>query len=140
MHDDSKLRQGTVAWFEMVGTLMCEAASQAGVAPDINLTLIERYTDGVELTNGHVQGIRFEIVNGASGADERFCQRGASLRSGNQPPDFSRDRHGQSGSYSGAGIDPGNQGTRARCKDRITLPDKARIAELWERGEIDLFA
>lgn len=61
---NAKLRQGTVVWFEMVGTLMCKAASQAGLAPYFNLSLIERYMDGVELAGGHVQGIRFDIING----------------------------------------------------------------------------
>ncbi|MBY5412688.1 hypothetical protein HFO98_30510 [Rhizobium leguminosarum] len=64
MDGQAKFRQGTVAWFEMVGTLMCEAASHAGLALDFNLTLVERYTDGVEPAGGHVQGIRFDIING----------------------------------------------------------------------------
>lgn len=61
---NAKIDQGAVAWFEMVGTLMCEAASQAGLAPDFNLSLVERYMDGVDLATGHVQGIRFDIING----------------------------------------------------------------------------
>jgi hypothetical protein len=64
MDAQAKFRQGTVAWFEMVGTLMCETASHAGLTLDFNLTLVERYTDGVELAGGHVQGIRFDIING----------------------------------------------------------------------------
>ncbi|ANP90040.1 hypothetical protein BA011_28995 (plasmid) [Rhizobium leguminosarum] len=64
MDAQAKFRQGTVAWFEMVGTLMCEAASDAGLTLDVNLTLVERYTDGVELAGGHVQSIRFAIING----------------------------------------------------------------------------
>lgn len=59
-----KLRQGTLAWFEMAGTLICEAASQAGLAPDFNLSLVERYTDGVDLADGYVQGIRIDVING----------------------------------------------------------------------------
>lgn len=59
-----RLHQGTVAWFEMVGRLMCEAASQSGLSPDLNVSLVERYTDGVELSDGLVQGLRFEIVGG----------------------------------------------------------------------------
>ena len=46
MNMNAKLRQGTVDWFEMVGTLMCEAALQAGLAPDLSLSLVECYTDG----------------------------------------------------------------------------------------------
>ncbi len=61
---DAKLRQGTTAWFEMVGTLMSEAASQSGLPPELNLSLVERYTDGVELLAGLVQGIRFDILEG----------------------------------------------------------------------------
>ena len=49
---DAKLHQGTAAWFDMVGQAMCEAALQANLAPGPNLTLIERYTDGVEIAEG----------------------------------------------------------------------------------------
>ncbi|MCZ8546826.1 hypothetical protein OOJ09_21775 [Mesorhizobium qingshengii] len=61
---DAKVRQGTAAWFEMVGTLMSEAASQSGLSPELNLSLVERYTDGVELSEGLVQGLRFDILGG----------------------------------------------------------------------------
>lgn len=61
---DVKLCQGTIAWFEMVGTLMCEAASRAGLASDFNLSLVEHYTDGLPLCGGFVQGLRFDIRNG----------------------------------------------------------------------------
>ncbi|WP_222308457.1 hypothetical protein [Rhizobium leguminosarum] len=64
MDAQAKFRQGTAGWFEMMGTLMCEAALHAGLTLDFNLTLVERYTDGVELAGGHVQGIRFDIING----------------------------------------------------------------------------
>jgi hypothetical protein len=64
MPTNARLHQGTAAWFEMVGTLMCEAASQSGLSPDLNVSLIERYTDGVELSEGVVQGLRFDIVGG----------------------------------------------------------------------------
>jgi hypothetical protein len=30
---DAKVRQGTTAWFEMVGTLLSEAASRPGLSP-----------------------------------------------------------------------------------------------------------
>ncbi len=61
---DAKVCQGTAAWFEMVGTLMSEAASQSGLSPELNLSLVERYTDGVELSEGLVQGLRFDILGG----------------------------------------------------------------------------
>jgi hypothetical protein len=64
MMTGGKLRQGTTAWFQMVGTLMCEAASQAGLAPDLDLTLIERYADGAEIGEGLIQGIRFDVIKG----------------------------------------------------------------------------
>lgn len=64
MSTDAKVRQGTTAWFEMVGTLMSEAASQSGLSPHLNLSLVERYTDGVDLSEGLVQGLRFDIING----------------------------------------------------------------------------
>ena len=59
MTTDMKVHQGTKEWFDMVGTLMFEAASQAELPPELNLSLVERYTDGVELSEGLVQGIRF---------------------------------------------------------------------------------
>jgi hypothetical protein len=64
MTTDAKVRQGTTAWFEMVGRLMREAASRSGLSPELNVSLVERYTDGVELSEGLVQGIRFDILGG----------------------------------------------------------------------------
>ncbi|MEX6507219.1 hypothetical protein [Jiella sp. M17.18] len=61
-HD--KLQQGTTEWFDMVGTLMSDAALRSGLAPDFTVSFVERYTDGVELPGGLVQGIRFDIVDG----------------------------------------------------------------------------
>jgi hypothetical protein len=58
------LVHGSAAWFDMAGTLMCEAAAHAGLAADLDLSLVERYTDGVELADGLVQGLRFDIVRG----------------------------------------------------------------------------
>ncbi len=43
---------------------MCEAASSAGLSPDYRVSVVERYTDGVELSVGLVQGLRFEIIDG----------------------------------------------------------------------------
>lgn len=59
-----KIRHGTPAWFEMVGRLMTQAAQNAALAPDLNVSLVERYLDGVEWAPGLVQGLRFEIVDG----------------------------------------------------------------------------
>ena len=64
MTTDKKIPQGTQAWFEMVGTLMHAAALAAKLAPDLTISLVERYTDGVELSEGLGQGIRFDIVAG----------------------------------------------------------------------------
>ena len=64
MSADTKVRQGTAAWFEMVGTLMRDAASQASLPRDLNVSLVERYTDGVELFAGLVQGIRLDMRGG----------------------------------------------------------------------------
>ncbi len=64
MTTNTKLRQGTAAWLEMVGTLMSEAAALSGLSPELNVSLVERYTDGVELSVGLVQGIRFDIISG----------------------------------------------------------------------------
>ena len=77
MTKEVKLPQGTPAWFEMVGTLMNEFAAGASLPPELNVSLVERYTDGVEIGYGLVQGIRFDIVNGrpsfriGAGRDER---------------------------------------------------------------------
>ncbi|PWC37679.1 hypothetical protein [Azospirillum sp. TSO35-2] len=64
MTTHAKLRQGTTAWFEMVGTMMTEAAARANLPADLNVSLVERYTDGVELFKDLIQGIRFDIVGG----------------------------------------------------------------------------
>ncbi|MEH6717675.1 MAG: hypothetical protein V7704_02240 [Aurantimonas endophytica] len=61
---DAKPRQGTPAWFEMVGRLMRVAALQTPLSPDLNLSLVERYTDGAEMPGGLVQGLRLDIRNG----------------------------------------------------------------------------
>lgn len=60
-----RLHQGTTAWFEMVGTVMVGAARCANLPEDLNVSLVERYTNGAMLSEGLVQGIRFEIVRGA---------------------------------------------------------------------------
>lgn len=74
---NARLRHGTAAWFHMAGTLMCEAAARAGLPPDLDVSLLERYTDGVELSAGLLQGLRFDLKGGqpsfrvGAGADER---------------------------------------------------------------------
>ncbi|KDP93478.1 MAG: hypothetical protein KJ728_10910 [Alphaproteobacteria bacterium] len=63
----SKLRHGALAWFEMVGAVMTEAAVRSGLAADLNVSLVERYTDGAEIGEGLVQGLRFDIRDGKPG-------------------------------------------------------------------------
>jgi hypothetical protein len=68
---------GTAQWFEMVGKVLVDAAMQAGLPPECNVRLVERYIDGIELSPGRVQGLRFDIINGkptfqlGAGRDER---------------------------------------------------------------------
>lgn len=62
--DHLKIRQGTTAWFHMVGQLMTRAAEAAGLPTSLSISFVERYTDGSEIAGGLVQGIRFDIANG----------------------------------------------------------------------------
>lgn len=77
MKMDIMLTQGTAEWFEMVGSLMIDAARRSGLPQGLTVSLVERYTDGAVLADGSVQGIRFDIVNGMPsfrhgvGRDER---------------------------------------------------------------------
>ena len=64
MTTEVKMRQGTAEWFEMVGTIMSEAASRAGLSPKLNVSFVETCTDGIELSEGLVQGLRFHIIAG----------------------------------------------------------------------------
>lgn len=48
----------------MVGKVLVDAAMQAGLPPECNVRLVERYIDGIELSPGLVQGLRFDIING----------------------------------------------------------------------------
>ncbi|MCA1405059.1 hypothetical protein I6F26_11835 [Ensifer sp. IC3342] len=64
MMTDAKLCFGTVAWFEMVGMAMCDAASRLGLSPTLTMSLVEHYTDGSKLPTGLLQGLRFEISAG----------------------------------------------------------------------------
>ncbi|TFW26533.1 hypothetical protein [Duganella callida] len=57
MTTPDKIPHGTAAWFEMVGQVMMQAALDARLTADINVSLVEHYTDGD-------QGLRFEIRNG----------------------------------------------------------------------------
>jgi hypothetical protein len=61
---NARLAHGSVAWFEMVGRLMCDAAARAALPAGFHLSLVERYTDGALLADGLVQGLRFEIRGG----------------------------------------------------------------------------
>lgn len=77
MTEVTKIPQGTEAWFEMAGALMSEAVLRAGFASDFDVSLVERYTDGGELSAGLVQGLRLDIRGGKPsfqvgvGRDER---------------------------------------------------------------------
>jgi hypothetical protein len=64
MNPDAKLPHGTASWFEMVGTVMAEAALNAALSSHHQVSFVERYTDGVELSKDLVQGLRFEINEG----------------------------------------------------------------------------
>lgn len=64
MTTDTKVPHGTVAWFEMLGEVMCEAASKANLSPDMNISVVEHYTDGAELGDGLFEGFRLDIING----------------------------------------------------------------------------
>jgi hypothetical protein len=61
---EQKHELGTAAWFDMVGALIKDSALQHGLPPDLNITIIERYSDGKELSRGFYQGLRLEIANG----------------------------------------------------------------------------
>lgn len=61
---NARLPHGSAAWFHMAGSLMCEAAARAGLPPGLEISLVERYTDGVALQDGLVQGLRFDIKGG----------------------------------------------------------------------------
>lgn len=64
MTKDVKQPHGTVEWFNMVGTVLMDAARQAELPPNWNVSLVERYTDGIELSPGLYPGLRFDIVGG----------------------------------------------------------------------------
>lgn len=64
MTSNEQLPPGTPAWLTMVGTLMREAAAQAGLPPSLTVSFVERYTDGAALADGLVQGLRFDITGG----------------------------------------------------------------------------
>lgn len=77
MADDSRLPHGSPAWFAIVGEQLLAAARQADRLPEHDVSLVERYTDGVEWRPGLFQGLRFDIVGGqpsfrlGAGRDER---------------------------------------------------------------------
>lgn len=64
MNATIRVPHGTIAWFEMVGAHMCEAAARAGLPAHFHVSLVERYTDGAELAAWLVQGLRFDIIGG----------------------------------------------------------------------------
>ncbi|MCS6759729.1 MAG: hypothetical protein MO852_12855, partial [Candidatus Devosia euplotis] len=64
MDTPQKIRHGTADWFAMVGTIMVEGALQTELPADLNVSLVERYTDGMALPGGTVQGLRFDVTAG----------------------------------------------------------------------------
>jgi hypothetical protein len=64
-----RIPHGTTAWFDMVGALMVDAARRAALPDDFNISLLERFTDGVDKgagqAAGQMAGMRFDVVNGA---------------------------------------------------------------------------
>jgi len=60
-----KLPQGTLPWFDMVGSEIVKAAKRVGLPPDFSLSVIERYTDGAELGDGLRQGLRIDVADSA---------------------------------------------------------------------------
>lgn len=62
--NDTQVLHGTAAWFTMVGRLMMDAARQAQLPGDANVSLVERYSDGADLADGLVQGLRFAVTAG----------------------------------------------------------------------------
>jgi len=77
MPDERKLTQGTPGWFHMIGETLVDAATNANLPDDMNLSFVERYSDGEEIGDGLVQGIRLDIRGGkpsyriGAGRDER---------------------------------------------------------------------
>jgi hypothetical protein len=64
MTKNMKVLHGTAAWFDMVGSVLMDAATRAELPQDHNVSLVERYTDGSALGPGLVQGLRLDIING----------------------------------------------------------------------------
>ncbi|MET3762072.1 hypothetical protein [Sphingomonas sp. UYEF23] len=64
MTEDVKITQGSLEWFHMIGGILAHAARSANLPTDINLTFVERYTDGAEIDDGLVQGIRLDFRKG----------------------------------------------------------------------------
>ncbi len=64
MNSKQTIAHGTAAWFEMAGRAMCDAAAQAGLSGNTDVSLVEHYSDGVDLGEGRVQGLRFDIIKG----------------------------------------------------------------------------
>lgn len=77
MTDTLQITQGTPEWFHMIGGILVDAARNANLPSDMNLVFVERYTDGTEIGDGLVQGIRLDFRNGVpsyrigAGSDER---------------------------------------------------------------------
>lgn len=64
MIGQDRIPHGTKQWFEMVGMIMVEGARDAELPADLNISLVERYTDSVALYDGLLQGLRFDVISG----------------------------------------------------------------------------
>jgi len=66
MAERSRLVQGSHAWFEMVGTVVCNALNEGRPYSSFGWAFVERYSDGGRLADGLIQGIRFDVREGVA--------------------------------------------------------------------------
>ncbi|WP_200957963.1 hypothetical protein [Sphingomonas sp. Root710] len=64
MNTTTKFTQGSAEWFDMLGTILCDAVRNADLPPGHTVSFVERYIDSEELAPGLIKGFRFEIKNG----------------------------------------------------------------------------
>lgn len=64
MNTITKLPQGSAEWFDMLGTILCDAARKADLPPNHTVSFVERYVDSEELSPGRIKGFRFELKDG----------------------------------------------------------------------------
>jgi len=61
---DAKIAYGTRPWFEMIGEVMCGAATAAKLDADVNFRLVEHFVNGDDWGDGLFEGFRLDIVKG----------------------------------------------------------------------------